>query len=110
VPDGAAERKEKSHARTHADAANLAMILTESPGLGIVKLRATASARFTLGQARVDVAVAALGAAVDERTAGRGAKPMFLDGSLLAQEVVDCVPLDHRFAVLACRPPPKERS
>lgn len=103
------ERATAASARATADAAIVASVLALTPGLTTRALRASCRLRAgSMARERVDVALAALGAAVRVVRGARGVQAHYLDGRHVPEAVLGAVSSGDRTAVIVARPPAGE--
>lgn len=90
------------------DAAKLAVLTVESPGLGRREWEERVQGLLKMGKTRMGAGRGRLGAALVAKRLGVKATdpaPHYIDGSLLDKEILAAVPLHLRAAVMGSRPP-----
>lgn len=91
--DARARRQmEAARTRSTADAATVAVVLAECPGMSVRRVRAAAKARGGFGNERADAALERLGPAVERHPGARNAWLHHLNGSQVPQDVMAHVP------------------
>ncbi len=87
--DAETERDERGRAQVLSDAAAVAALLAEQPGLGVVALRGALRARLgRCSNERAEAALARLGSGVARAVVKRGAHELHLDGAHVPAEVL----------------------
>jgi KaiC/GvpD/RAD55 family RecA-like ATPase len=81
------DRDQRAKERIVADAAAVARVLADKPGLGVRDLRSAVRVASGIGSERVEAALTLLGAAIVVGSAPRNAKPMRLDPQHVPPEV-----------------------
>jgi hypothetical protein len=83
----AASRDGTARERAHKDAATVAAVMLDQPGLGARGLRAELRAKTGMGSERVDAGLAVLGAAVIRGTGPNRSVPLTLNETLIPEAV-----------------------